>query len=136
MLPMSLGGPTCAKTRQQGSCGIVFRVLPADTYDRISVVCVTWGAPTEALPLHLQHGQGQRDHRTVELWPPLAVGVPVLFLRRLNRVFDGLKGSDLGVVKLAANLFDLADVNILDDLARFRINRNRSARALPLHALH
>src|SRR5262245_50993562 len=93
--------------------------------------CVTWGAPTEALPLQFQHGQGQRDHRCVELWPPLAVGVLVLFLRRLNRVFDGLKGSDLGVVKLAANLLDLADVDILDDLARFRINPNVSAWALP-----
>lgn len=33
---------------------------PADTHDRISVVlCVIWSAPTETLPLHSQHGQGQ-----------------------------------------------------------------------------
>src|SRR5262245_31137578 len=85
-------------------CGEVFRVLPADTHDRVSVVLCNLGRANEALPLRFQHGQGQRDHRSVELWQPLAVGVLVLFLRRLNRVFDGLKGSDLSVVKLAANL--------------------------------
>src|SRR6476469_10042969 len=54
----------------------------------------------------------------------------------LAGVFDGFKGLEFDVVELAVDLLDLADVDVLHDVAGFRIDRNRAARALPLHSLH
>src|SRR5262252_7643481 len=62
-------------------------------------------------------------------------GAPELLLH-FQRIFDGLEGRELDVVKLALHLLDLADVDVLDDLARLRINRDLPARAFPRHALH
>jgi hypothetical protein len=53
-----------------------------------------------------------------------------------HRILDGLERGELDVVELSAHPLDLAYVDILHDVARFRIDRDRSARALPLHALH
>src|SRR2546421_6294246 len=57
-------------------------------------------------------------------------------LLHFQRVFDGVEGGELHVVKLAIDLLDLADVDILNDLARLRVNGNRPARAFPFHSLH
>src|SRR6201995_318114 len=46
------------------------------------------------------------------------------------------EGLELDIVELAVLLLDLADVDVLDDVARLRVDRDRAARALPLHALH
>src|SRR5712691_12929953 len=59
-----------------------------------------------------------------------------LFLHPLlDRVLDVLDLVDLDVEQPAADLLDAADVDRLDDVARFRIDRDRAARAFPLHAL-
>lgn len=75
---------------------------------------------------------------------PVADDLPVgagteeveLFLHCLGRIFDSLEGRDLRVVELAANLLDLADINVLDDVTGLRINRYGTARTFPFHALH
>ena len=54
----------------------------------------------------------------------------------LARVLDRLEGRELDVVELAVLLLDLADVDVLHDVARLGIDRDRPARALPGHALH
>src|SRR6185295_18314151 len=58
-----------------------------------------------------------------------------LFLRGLHRVLDVGDGGELDVVEFAADLLDLADVDVLDDVARLGIDRDRPARAFPCHAL-
>src|SRR5258708_36959320 len=57
-------------------------------------------------------------------------------LLRLAGVLDGLEGREFDVVEFAVDLLDLADVDVLHDVAGFRIDRNRAARAFPLHPLH
>src|ERR671939_702056 len=57
-------------------------------------------------------------------------------LLRLAGVLHRLKGLELDIVELAIDLLHLADVDVLHDVARFRIDRDRAARAFPLHALH
>src|SRR3974377_1350529 len=59
-----------------------------------------------------------------------------LLLLRLYRVLDVREGGELDVVQLAADLLDLADVFVVDDVARLRIDRNRSTRALPFGSFH
>src|SRR5215212_6677312 len=56
-------------------------------------------------------------------------------LRGLARILDGLEGRELLIIELAVDLLDLADVDVLHDIARVGVDRDRSARALPLHAL-
>src|SRR5262249_14542918 len=70
--------------------------------------------------------------RTAGARAPSALGL----LLHFQRVFDGIEGRELDIVKLALHLLDLADVDVLDDVARLRIDRDRSARAFPFHALH
>ncbi len=53
-----------------------------------------------------------------------------------HRVLNSLKGNELDIVELAVDLLDLADLNILDDVPRLRIDRYRPARTLPFHAFH
>src|ERR1700730_1855666 len=57
-------------------------------------------------------------------------------LLRLACVLDGFKGLEFDVVELAVDLLDLADVDVLHDVAGFRVDRDRAARAFPLHPLH
>src|ERR1700716_4152647 len=57
-------------------------------------------------------------------------------LLRLASVFHGLESLEFDVVELAVDLFDLADIDVLHDVAGFRIDRDRAARAFPLHPLH
>src|ERR1700737_1620964 len=63
-----------------------------------------------------------------------AEGTPSLL--GLARILDRLEGRELDVVELAIDLLDLADVDVLHDVAGIRIDRDRPARALPLHPLH
>src|SRR4051812_21352310 len=60
----------------------------------------------------------------------------VASLLRLAGVLHGLEGLEFDVVKFAVDLLDLADVDVLHDVAGFRIDRDRTARAFPLHPLH
>src|SRR6266852_28995 len=57
-------------------------------------------------------------------------------LLRLAGVLDGLEGLEFDIVEFAVDLLDLADVDVLHDVAGFRIDRDRAARAFPLHPLH
>src|SRR3979490_2224151 len=57
-------------------------------------------------------------------------------LLRLAGVLDGFKSLELDVVEFAVDLLDLADVDVLHDVAGFRIDRDRAARAFPPHPLH
>src|SRR4051795_3325083 len=57
-------------------------------------------------------------------------------LLRLAGVLYRLEGRELDVVEFAVDLLDLADVDVLDDVAGFGIDRDWAARAFPLHALH
>src|SRR6266852_1876343 len=58
-----------------------------------------------------------------------------LFLHSLlDRILDVLDLVDLDVEQPAADFFDAADINRLDDVARLRVDRHRTARALPLRA--
>src|SRR5262249_62143280 len=50
-------------------------------------------------------------------------------------VLDVLDLVKLDISGRAVEFLDPADVHVLNDIARVRIDRNRSARALPLHAL-
>src|SRR5260370_41473263 len=54
----------------------------------------------------------------------------------LTEILDGLEGRELEVVELAVDLLDLADVDVLDDVAGRGIDRDRAAGALPLLTLH
>src|ERR1700746_3091168 len=60
----------------------------------------------------------------------------LLLLRGLARVLDRFDGGELNVVKLAVLLLDFADIDVLHDVARLWIDRDRATRALPAHALH
>src|SRR3979409_2729976 len=61
---------------------------------------------------------------------------PLSFLGGFDRILDGLEGRELDVVELAVLLLDLADIDVLDDVAGVRIDRDRTARAFPFHPLH
>src|SRR5262245_38348735 len=66
-----------------------------------------------------------------------AAGSPICrLLLHLQGVLDRIELRELDVVELAVDLLDLADIDVLDDLAGVRIDRDRPARALPRHALH
>src|SRR5216684_1858968 len=68
-------------------------------------------------------------------WNPFGAVNSTLF-RGFHRVLNSLKGSELDIVELAVDPLDLADINVLDDVPRLRIDRYRSARALPFHTFH
>src|SRR5947208_3781899 len=57
-------------------------------------------------------------------------------LLRLAGILHRLEGREFDVVEFAVDLLDLADVDILHDVAGFRIDRDRAARAFPLRPLH
>src|SRR5436305_11825848 len=57
-------------------------------------------------------------------------------LLRLAGILHRLEGREFDVVEFAVDLLDLADVDVLHDVTGFRIDRDRAARAFPLHALH
>src|SRR6266436_5524926 len=54
----------------------------------------------------------------------------------LARILDGLEGLELDIIELAVDLLDLADVDVLHDVAGVRIDRDRAARAFPIHPFH
>src|SRR5579883_1289153 len=57
-------------------------------------------------------------------------------LFHLARILDVLEGLELDIVELAIDLLDLADVDILHDVAGLGVDRDRPARAFPCHPLH
>src|SRR6195256_3248732 len=57
-------------------------------------------------------------------------------LLRLAGILHSLESRKFDVVEFAVDLLDLADVDVLHDVAGFRIDRDRAARAFPLHPLH
>src|SRR6202022_1547493 len=57
-------------------------------------------------------------------------------LLRLAGVLDGFKSLALDIVAFTVDLLDLACVDVLHDVAGFRIDRDRAARAFPLCSLH
>src|SRR5262249_36707160 len=57
-------------------------------------------------------------------------------LLHLQRVFDGVESRKLHIVELAVDLLHFADIDVLHDVPRVRINGNLAARAFPFHALH
>src|SRR5690349_18562388 len=52
------------------------------------------------------------------------------------RLFDGRIFGELDIEELAVDAFDAPDVDILDHFAGLRIDRDRTARTFPGHALH
>src|SRR5271156_4924484 len=57
-------------------------------------------------------------------------------LRALVGVLHIGDGRELNIVQRAVLLLDLAHIDVLHDVARVRIDRDRPARAHPAHALH
>src|SRR5437773_8924043 len=75
-------------------------------------------------------------------WKGLCIEAPAcsawiaLFLHPLlDRVLDVLDPVDLDVDEAPADLLDAADIYRLDDVAGFRIDGDRAARAFPFHSL-
>src|SRR5579864_3703641 len=57
-------------------------------------------------------------------------------LLHLARILHVLEGLELDIVELAIDLLDLADVDILHDVAGLGVDRDGPARAFPCHPLH
>src|SRR6476469_7017575 len=79
-------------------------------------------------PSRSRSGGGPRPGHEPKIRRPL--------LLHLQRILDRIEGRELDVVELAADLLHLADVDVLDDVARLGIDRDRPARALPRGPLH
>ena len=58
------------------------------------------------------------------------------FSRRLHRVFHVRNRFEFGIPQLAVLLLDLADIDVLDDVAGVRVDRDRAPRAFPRHPFH
>src|SRR6266540_137852 len=54
----------------------------------------------------------------------------------LAGILHRLEGREFDVVEFAVDLLDLADVDVLHDVAGLRIDRDRATGAFPLHTLH
>src|ERR1051325_6437179 len=74
--------------------------------------------------------------RTFQRCAARARGACSLALGGLERILHGRVLVELDVIELSVTALDPADVDVLDDVARAGIDRNRPARALPRHALH
>src|SRR5687768_2767296 len=62
---------------------------------------------------------------------PFRVTDALLLHRGLDRVLDVLDLVECDVAQVVADLLDLADIDRLDDIAGFRIDGDRAARAFP-----
>src|SRR5580658_6271799 len=54
----------------------------------------------------------------------------------MKRVLDRGEGIELDRIGLTVSFLDPADIDVLHDVAGFRIDRDRAARAFPTHAFH
>src|SRR5712691_11071993 len=63
-------------------------------------------------------------------------GKPGLFVRKLGRIVDRLECLEFDAVKSAFDLLDPANVDVLDNIAGFWIDRHRATRTFPRHSLH
>src|SRR5450759_2613877 len=74
------------------------------------------------------------------LWRAFRLGLdfikPLPSRRGLAGILHRLECREFDVVEFAVHFLDLADVDVLHDVARGWIDRNRAARALPALALH
>src|SRR5262245_41531062 len=68
--------------------------------------------------------------------PPSPRARAPYLLLDFGRVLDGVEGRELDVIQLAALPLDLANVDVLHDVARLRIDRDRPARTFPAQTLH
>src|SRR6266571_5468054 len=95
-----------------------------------------FGVRGSMAPVTVGDARARRSGSRYRHRPPACAGSIALFLYPLlDRVLDVLDLVDLDVEQPAADLLDAADVDRLDDVARFRIDRDRAARAFPFHAL-
>src|SRR4051812_10349906 len=81
-------------------------------------------------------GEGVPPCRAWSLCPSGALPKRKDLLLLLRRVLVVRDGCELDIVELAAYALDLADIDVLDHLARLRIERHWSARARKAQALH
>src|ERR1700761_8959989 len=95
-----------------------------------------------------RHGRARSGHPRLcfseeKTWMPgtrpgmtvsVATGTPSASLLGLAGILDGIELREFDVVKLAVDLLDLADVDVLHDVTRLGVDRDRPARAFPLHA--
>src|SRR6185312_2446376 len=65
-----------------------------------------------------------------------AGGAARISVLRLARILDRLERVEFHVLQHAVHAFDLADVDVLGDVARLRIDFHRTTRAHPFHAFH
>src|SRR4029434_4294043 len=78
-------------------------------------------------------GWGHAHSRPHPGLPPVGEGENSLRLARVLHILDHV---ELHVVELAVLLLDLADVDVVHDVARLGIDEHRAARALEDLALH
>src|SRR5262245_1141492 len=108
-------------------------LIPKFARECAAQLCELWdrstrdeaAAPTTAssgLPHHIAGGEFVTDG--------------LLLFGSLDRILDLVKFGEFHVVQFAIQLRNLAHVDVLDDVARIRIDLDRSARTLPFHALH
>src|SRR3974377_308861 len=64
------------------------------------------------------------------------VVTPSSLLCQLARIFHLVIAHELYVVEFAIHFLNAANVDILDDVTRVRVDRDRSARTFPGHAFH
>ena len=72
-------------------------------------------------------------------WRAATVGLArISLLRRsfLERILHRWEGFEFDRPRIAADLLDFANIDVLHDIAGSRVDRDRSARAFPLHTLH
>ena len=84
------------------------------------------------LPVH--------DRRPARAWPRPPNDIEsrnqLLCRRFLQRVFNGFEGRELYGPGLAIHLLDFTDIDVLHNVTSARVDRDRSARTFPFHALH
>src|SRR5882672_2862733 len=78
---------------------------------------------------------GHRSSCGAPAFPAARRGSSSRLHARLDRILDVLDLVDLDIEQLACDFLYTPDIDRLDDVARLRIDRNRPAGALPLHAL-
>src|SRR5271155_3567761 len=66
-------------------------------------------------------------------WDDAALAASLL---GLAGILDRIEFREFDVVEFAVDLLDLADIDVLHDVAGLRIDRDGAARAFPLHPLH
>src|SRR5712691_133763 len=90
-------------------------------------------SPTERMNSNIPYASPSKS--TPTMGPIMADPARLLLHPRLERILDVLDLVELDVEELPADLLHPADIDGLNDVAGLRIDRDRPARALPLHPL-